>query len=132
MQMIKSAQIQSLIYKKLFSAAGRRQDTLQERAVVEQLDQALSEWRDSLTLYLRPGAPIKKSSLPPGVHIDPVVYMHYTYYGTLIAMYNQFPWTVRGSSPGNAEFGREKAVSAARSVVLATRYIDTNLNTTGW
>ncbi|OQU95835.1 Fungal specific transcription factor domain-containing protein [Cladophialophora immunda] len=131
MQMIKSAQIQSLIYKKLFSAAGRRQNTIQERAAVEQLDQALSEWRDSLPLHLRPGAPIKKSSLPAGVHIDPVVYMHYTYYGTVIAMYNKFPWTARGSSLDNAAFGREKAVSAARSVVLATRYIDTDMNTTG-
>lgn len=137
---IKYAQLSSRIYRNLFAAGVYRQNADDKtRAIKEELEQALYRWRDSLPQYLRPGNPIMYSRLPPGVHIDSVVYAHYTFYASLIAIHNQLPWT-RPATPSAqtsstnryASECRDKAVSAARNIILATRCYDVELNTTGW
>lgn len=136
--MIKHAQISSRIYTKLLSVKSSQQKHEDLVRATDELNTALSLWRESLPTYLHPGSRIKRSTLPDGVHLDAVVYMHYAYYGTLIAIYNRYPWTQSVSSeeetPEMHQYTLEstsKVVNAARNIILATKWIDVDMNTSG-
>jgi hypothetical protein len=137
---VQHAQVSSQIYHKLYSAAAsQKPEDDSRRAIKEELEQSLYQWRSLLPPYMRPGVPVRHSAVPDGVHRDFIVYSQYAFYVSIIAIHYNFPWTsfFRQSEPNPsisqyAPEGEEKAMSAARNIILATRYYDIDLNTSGW
>ncbi|KIW24253.1 uncharacterized protein PV07_09981 [Cladophialophora immunda] len=132
------AQLSSKIYRRILSAKAWCGSGDEQRQVIRaELERELYHWRDSLPPWLRPGVPAKSSTIPEGVHIDSVVYIHYAFYGSMIAIYNQYPWDdltfpsglIAAQSQYMADC-REKVVGAARNIILATKYHRIDSNTT--
>lgn len=78
------AQIQSRVYKSLYSVKASRQSDGELLNTIGELDQALEEWKDSIPLDFRPEHEIKGSSTPLILH---VVVLHFAYYNCLTTIH---------------------------------------------
>lgn len=131
--MIKHAQISSRIGKRFSTVQAYRQTPEQVVQVAAELDQELREWKDTLPPHLRPGSTINLSNLPVGMKMDHVLYLHYSYFGSLIGIHSTFTYPWSGIMFGR---GRTKVLSnqvaisieivaeASRNIILATKYIN--------
>lgn len=137
---IQHAQISSKIYSNLYCAtAGRKPEDDSRQAIREELEQALCQWQNLLPAYLRPRVPVRHAAAPHSIHRDSIVYSHYAFYASIIAIHLNFPWTIFSQQldqdPSMSQYAsasRDKVLSAARNIILATRYYDIDINTTGW
>lgn len=137
----KHAKISSQIAKRCSTVAAYRQTPEQIIRTVCELDQQLREWCGTIPLSMRPGAVFDPSTLPTNFQLVHVIYLHYSYFGSLISIHSIFtyPWSVmldRDKSPQLREqlnLSTEIVADASRSIILMTKYInDIYAWTTTW
>ena len=101
----------------------------------------LQQWRESLPPFLQPVEPIKLNELPRGVHLYHVMYIRYTYFGSVMAIHAIFmyPWNSAVFGTGQTRLLHNQVllsttivVQAARSIILDTTYIDINASSPIW
>jgi hypothetical protein len=83
-QLCTFAQIQSRVYKSLYSVKASRQSDGELLNTIGDLDQVLEEWKDSIPLDFRPEHEIKASNTPLILH---VVVLHFAYYNCLTTIH---------------------------------------------
>lgn len=96
-----------------------------------ELDIQLREWKDSLPLSMQPGTIINLSEIPEKLHVYNLIYLHYAYFGSLIAIHSIFtyPWTGmfgRSRTAGllnQVKISTEIVAESSRNIILATKYI---------
>ncbi|KAF2811865.1 uncharacterized protein BDZ99DRAFT_560399 [Mytilinidion resinicola] len=138
---IKHAQIGSSIARELCSVKASKQtpDVIIQKA--HEVERRLREWKDSIPPHLRPDLPFNQAYLPPGTHLYHIIYLHFAFYGSLIAIHSVFtyPWNVNGFTRNPTPAVREQintstqtVVDASRKIILATKYIDANGSWPTW
>ena len=132
---INHAQIASQISKKLGSVSAFRGSTEGVIETVQILGQQLQQWREELPFSLRIGnskAPLVSGSR----NRDCVLYLHFAYYGSLMAIHAVFtyPWiaVIFGTDATKAfrdqvSASTETVAQAARNIILTTRHIEINV-----
>lgn len=78
------AQIQSRVYKQLYSVRASRQSDGELLNTIGDLDQALEDWKDSIPIDFRPEHEIRANHTPLIVH---VVVLHFAYYNCLTTIH---------------------------------------------
>ena len=132
LQVIKHARIASAVAKDLTSVKSSKEpaDLLAQR--IRELESRLVAWRDGIPIALRPGIPFLYSSSSK-THIYHTIYLHFAYYGSLVAIHSIFayPWYLstygRNQGPAFREqvtASTKSVVEASRQIVLATKHID--------
>ncbi|OCL02150.1 hypothetical protein AOQ84DRAFT_349537 [Glonium stellatum] len=140
-QIIKHAQITSAIAKELSSVKASKQppEVIIEKA--HELDQRLRDWKDNIPPHLKPELPFRFAYLLPGTHLYHIVYLHFAYYGSLIAIHSVFtyPWNSSGFTRNPTSAIRDQisastqiVVDASRKIILATKFIDVNGSWPTW
>ncbi|OQO03186.1 hypothetical protein B0A48_11441 [Cryoendolithus antarcticus] len=134
-QMCMFAQIQSRVYKQLYSVKASRQSDGELLNTIGELDQALEDWKDSIPIDFRPEHEIRASHTPLILH---VVCLHFAYYNCLTTIHRMSVhhgyWTSRLSDyalqglnarPLNPRVFMSAAlcVNAARTSIGLIRYI---------
>lgn len=129
------AQIQSRVYKNLYSVKASRQSDGELLNTIGDLDAALEEWKDSIPLDFRPEHEINATHTPLILH---VVVLHFAYYNCLTTIHRMSVhhgyWTSRLSDyaiqglnarPLNPRVFMSAAlcVNAARTSIGLIRYI---------
>ena len=128
----KHAQISSQIGKQLSTLRSYSLPPEEIIRLAGHFDAQLREWCDALPACMRPGSDINPAEFPPKLHIYHVIYLHYSYYGSLMAIHSIFTY------PWSGMFGRDRALAlrnqvkistkivaeASRNIILATKYID--------
>lgn len=108
---------------------------------VFEMDQLLEEWAKTLPPHLHPQSTIKPTKLPTRVHLHHVMYLKYSYYGSILAIHTIFtyPWTsaiIRtDQSPAfrdQVALSTKAVVEASRSIILTTKYIDVDASSPVW
>ncbi|CZR52471.1 uncharacterized protein PAC_02348 [Phialocephala subalpina] len=129
---IKHAQISSQIGKGFGTVQAYRQSPKDIVKTACDLDQQLRDWRDTLPPAVQPGNVINCSELPANLTMMHVLYLHYAYFGSLIAVHSTFTY------PWSGMFGRDQSASlrnqinisttiiaeASRNIILATKYMN--------
>ncbi|KAI5370348.1 hypothetical protein Slin14017_G012270 [Septoria linicola] len=133
--MCRFAQIQSRVYKQLYSVKASRQSDGELLNTIGDLDAALEEWKDSIPIDFRPEHEIKAAHTPLILH---VVVLHFAYYNCLTTIHRMSVhhgyWTSRLSDyavqglnarPLNPRVFMSAAlcVNAARTSIGLIRYI---------
>ncbi|EME88371.1 uncharacterized protein MYCFIDRAFT_149027 [Pseudocercospora fijiensis CIRAD86] len=133
--MCQFAQIQSRVYKQLYSVKASRQSDGELLNTIGELDEALEEWKDSIPLDFRPEHEIRAAHTPLILH---VVVLHFAYYNCLTTIHRMSVhhgyWTSRLSDyavqglnarPLNPRVFMSAAlcVNAARTSIGLIRYI---------
>jgi hypothetical protein len=133
--MCQFAQIQSRVYKQLYSVKASRQSDGELLNTIGELDAQLEEWKDSIPLDFRPEHEIKAAHTPLILH---VVVLHFAYYNCLTTIHRMSVhhgyWTSRLSDyaiqglnarPLNPRVFMSAAlcVNAARTSIALIRYI---------
>ena len=135
------AQISSMISRKLASAKAFQNSPSVLIQTVQELSQQLQHWRDSLPLFLQMERPIRSAELPPNVQVLHVVKIRFLYNGSLMAIHPTFayPWisAMFGSGQNQAlrnqiSISSNAVASAARSLILAVRYINIDVASPQW
>jgi hypothetical protein len=129
------AQIQSKVYKQLYSVRASRQSDGELLNTIGELDAALEEWKDQIPIDYRPEHEIKSVHTPLVLH---VVVLHFAYYNCLTTIHRMSVhhgyWTSRLSDyavqglnarPLNPRVFMSAAlcVNAARTSIGLIRYI---------
>ncbi|KAK4634957.1 ABC-transporter-regulating transcription factor [Fulvia fulva] len=129
------AQIQSRVYKQLYSVKASRQSDGELLNTIGDLDAQLEEWKDSIPIDFRPEHEIKAAHTPLILH---VVVLHFAYYNCLTTIHRMSVhhgyWTSRLSDyaiqglnarPLNPRVFMSAAlcVNAARTSIGLIRYI---------
>ncbi|GAB7357999.1 hypothetical protein MBLNU230_g0165t1 [Neophaeotheca triangularis] len=129
------AEIQSQVYKRLYSVKASRQSDGELLNTIGELDQALEEWKDGIPIAFRPEHEIKASHTPLILH---VVVLHFAYYNCLTTIHRMSVhhgyWTSRLSNyaiqglnarPLNPRvfMSASLCVNAARTSISLIRYI---------
>jgi len=129
------AQIQSQVYKQLYSVKASRQSDGELLNTIGELDASLEEWKDSIPLDFRPEHEINAAHTPLILH---VVVLHFAYYNCLTTIHRMSVhhgyWTSRLSDyaiqglnarPLNPRVFMSAAlcVNAARTSIGLIRYI---------
>lgn len=138
---IKHAQIASQISKNLGSVSAFRRNTEDVIETVRILGLQLQQWRDQLPAPLKIGDS-KAPLYPSGSrNRDCVLYLHFAYYGSLMAIHTIFtyPWiaVIFGAESTKAfcdqvSISTETVAQAARNIILTTRHIDINVASPAW
>lgn len=133
--MCQFAQIQSRVYKQLYSVRASRQSDGELLNTIGELDASLEEWKDQIPLDFRPEHEIKAAHTPLILH---VVVLHFAYYNCLTTIHRMSVhhgyWTSRLSDyaiqglnarPLNPRVFMSAAlcVNAARTSIGLIRYI---------
>lgn len=133
--MCQFAQIQSRVYKQLYSVKASRQSDGELLNTIGELDSELEEWKDSIPVDFRPEHEIKAAHTPLILH---VVVLHFAYYNCLTTIHRMSVhhgyWTSRLSDyaiqglnarPLNPRVFMSAAlcVNAARTSIALIRYI---------
>lgn len=133
--MCQFAQIQSRVYKQLYSVKAGRQSDGELLNTIGELDASLEEWKDSIPIDFRPEHEIKAAHTPLILH---VVVLHFAYYNCLTTIHRMSVhhgyWTSRLSDyavqglnarPLNPRVFMSAAlcVNAARTSIGLIRYI---------
>lgn len=129
------AQIQSRVYKQLYSVKASRQSDGELLNTIGELDAQLEQWKDSIPIDFRPEHEIKAAHTPLILH---VVVLHFAYYNCLTTIHRMSVhhgyWTSRLSDyaiqglnarPLNPRVFMSAAlcVNAARTSIGLIRYI---------
>jgi hypothetical protein len=138
---IHHAQISSEISKRLISVSAFRRTPLELIEKVSSLHQSLEQWRAQLPLHLQPGTlrnHLKLSSAKDNINFT---YIHFAYYGSLMAIHTVFtyPWITAMFGPAPTPATRDQVslstsivAEAARNIILTTRYIDMDAASPAW
>ncbi|KAF2211512.1 hypothetical protein CERZMDRAFT_43217 [Cercospora zeae-maydis SCOH1-5] len=133
--MCQFAQIQSRVYKQLYSVKASRQSDGELLNTIGELDAALEEWKDGIPIDFRPEHEIKATHTPLILHI---VVLHFAYYNCLTTIHRMSVhhgyWTSRLSDyavqglnarPLNPRVFMSAAlcVNAARTSIGLIRYV---------
>ncbi|TVY30806.1 putative transcriptional regulatory protein [Lachnellula hyalina] len=138
---IKHAQLSSQIGKRFSTVQAYRQSPESIAKTACELDQKLREWRDLLPPSMRPGTAINSSEIPPNLDTVHVIYLHYAFFGSLIAIHSTvtYPWSDMFGRDENLTFRNQVDIStqivadASRNIILAAKYInDINASTPLW
>ncbi|KAF2186192.1 hypothetical protein K469DRAFT_687197 [Zopfia rhizophila CBS 207.26] len=141
LQVIKHAQITSKVAKGLTSVKSSKEPHSVLAQRVRELEIGLSEWRENMPSALRPGTPFEFSPPSPLTHSYRLIYLHFAYYGTMVAIHSIFayPWYLstygRNQGPAFKEqvaASTKAIVEASRQIVLATKYIDARGSWPAW
>lgn len=133
---IKHAQIASQISKKLGSVSAFRRSTEDVIETVRILGQQLQQWREELPDTLQIGNSKAFLMVSGSRNRDCVLYLHFAYYGSLMAIHTIFtyPWiSVIFGTDANKVFrdqvsaSTETVAQAARNIILTTRHIEINV-----
>ncbi|KAL1614639.1 hypothetical protein SLS54_009609 [Diplodia seriata] len=107
---------------------------------VQHLNAQLRTWAESAPPTCRPD-PLRKSSLPPSVPINLILYVRYTYHGAVIALNSCFtyPWLTervkyREDSRFQKQIDESTALVAemARLTIKDTKHIDIDFTSPVW
>ncbi|KAL5314332.1 hypothetical protein ACEPPN_018758 [Leptodophora sp. 'Broadleaf-Isolate-01'] len=128
---IKHAQISSRIAKGFSTVQAYRQSPKDIVKTACDLDKQLRDWRDTLPPFMQPGNAIKCSDLPANLTVVHVLYLHYAYFGSLIAIHSTFtyPWSGMFGNDRSALLRNQINTSttitaeASRNIILATKYM---------
>lgn len=138
--LIRLTQILSAVLKFLSRLETRGMDPDKLFRRVHHLNAQLRTWSESAPPACRL-EPLQKSSLPPGVSGDLVLYIRYTYYGVVIALNSCFtyPWLMeRVNRDGDSRFQKqidESTVLVAemsRWIIKDTKHIDIDFTSPVW
>lgn len=138
---IKHAQIASLISKKLGSVSAFRRSTMEVIETVRFLDQQLQHWRFQLPESLQIGSSRKSLTLSGSRNGVNIYYLHFAYYGSLMAIHTIFtyPWIaiIFGTEHTQAfreqvSMSTEAVAQAARNIILTTRHIEMDVSSPAW
>jgi len=129
------AQIQSRVYKQLYSVKASRQTDGELLNTIGQLDQELEDWKDSIPATFRPEQDINAVHAPLVLHI---VVLHFAYYNCLTTIHRMSVhhgyWTSRLSNYALAGLNARPlnprvfmsaslCVNAARASISLLKYI---------
>lgn len=137
---IQLCRISSTIVRKITALKNLPQTPEEAISTISKLHSQLTAWRDSLPSSIQPDTPIDPSQLPHGYHIHHLMFLHYTYYGSVIFLHSTFayPWNGSLGSCQDSNVSEQVItstniiISAARNMILATRYINVNASLPGW
>ncbi|KAH7351463.1 fungal-specific transcription factor domain-containing protein [Pyrenochaeta sp. MPI-SDFR-AT-0127] len=139
-QVISHAKVASRIAKDLTSVKSSKDHptVLAQRA--QGLECRLNLWRDSIPSDLQPGIPLSPTTIAsPSLY--PVLYLHFAYYGSLVAIHSIFvyPWysstnwvETSHSSKERIPISTTTLVEASRQIILAVKYIDVRRPWPAW
>ncbi|CZR52478.1 uncharacterized protein PAC_02355 [Phialocephala subalpina] len=137
---IKLCRISSTIVRQITAMKTLSQTPEEVISVISKLHSQLTAWRDALPSSIQPDTPIDPSQLPLGYHLHHLMFLHYTYYGSVMLLHSTFayPWNSSIDSSQNSNVSGQIATStniiitAARNMILATRYTNINASLPGW
>ncbi|EXJ76280.1 uncharacterized protein A1O5_00788 [Cladophialophora psammophila CBS 110553] len=138
---VKHAQISSLILKRLSTVKAMQQSPQEMLVVVQDLDQELQAWYDSLAPCFKSCPPHSAMNLPPSVQPHHIVFTRFIYSASLIAMHTLFchPWTRPGcGSSTNPRIIAQRqrstdiVASAAREIIMATQGLSVSAGSPVW
>lgn len=91
---IKMNQLTSQIDGRLASVGALRQDASEYIRAANEISEQLESWRDSMNEVWGVGRPVRPEHLPANVQPLHVMYLHYSYYAGIQAVYTVFtcPW----------------------------------------
>ncbi|KAJ8117753.1 hypothetical protein OPT61_g1124 [Boeremia exigua] len=139
-RVVTHGRLSSRIARNLTSAKSSKTqpDILAQRA--RKLESELSVWLDSLPTDLRPGVPFRPNT-DSGPSLYHALYLHFAYYGSLVAIHSIFayPWyfSTRWVSEGQivnqqVSTSTTTLIEASRQIVLAVKYIDVRRPWPAW
>ncbi|KAF3009192.1 hypothetical protein E8E14_006037 [Neopestalotiopsis sp. 37M] len=131
------AQISSTVSKKLQSAKAQTESAENILSTVQELNQRLVKWRESLNPVYQTQAPFKNLNLAPGMQIYHVFFLHFCYHVLVIAINGIFcyPWIrpdihihqdptileqIRTSTKAVAESSRQIILAVQRLEITST------------
>ncbi|EXJ71827.1 uncharacterized protein A1O5_04328 [Cladophialophora psammophila CBS 110553] len=138
---IRHAQISSEISKRLYTVKAKRQTPHETLLVVKDLEARLHKWRESLPSCFQSSPPFKNLDLPPNTHLFHVIYLHFSYYGSLITIHTAFcyPWSrpSTGDNRGpNLQAQRQQSLEvvadASRKIIVATQRLEVSAASPVW
>lgn len=137
---IKHAKISSQISRQLGTVRAYRQSHEDIVQVACNLSEQLEDWRHQLPPYLQPRAVVNQSELPPNLNVYHAIYLHYSYWGSLISLHSTFtyPWSGMFSRDQSQSFRNQVRLSTeivaetSRNIILATRYIHHDAGSPVW
>ena len=133
--------ISSTIFKKLSAIKTLSQTPDEVIRVLSDLHWQIQGWKDTLPPNIRPDAPIDPTQLPPGYHLYHLIFLHYSYYGSLMAIHSLYAYPWNSSIIGSSQISSVSEqiatsssiiIAASRNIILATKYIDINASLPGW
>ena len=140
---IRHARISSRISKTLLSVKAFQQppNTLLETAL--ELHQHLQHWRSSLPAAMQPGDHVRTLQVSPYTKLLPSILIHYSYYGSLMAIHTIFAYpcisaTLFGHDCGGSKIQNQiksssKTIAgAAANIILIARSLEINSASTLW
>ncbi|PSS00760.1 fungal-specific transcription factor domain-containing protein [Coniella lustricola] len=142
--MCELAQIESKVYKRLYSTKATKQTDGELLQTIGELDQELEDWKDRMPIEYRPENEIQASHTPLILH---VVMLHFTYYNCLTTIHrmsiHRGYWTSRLSNyaiqglnakPLNPRVFNSAALctSAARATISLLKYIPEGDSSVVW
>lgn len=110
-----------------------RRNTEDVIETVRVLGQQLQQWREVLPASLRIGDAKAWLTLSGSRNRDCVLYLHFAYYGSLMAIHTIFtyPWIAVTDSTkafrDQVSLSTETVAQAARNIILTTRHIEINV-----
>ena len=121
---------------------GLRQPLNDMIRTVQELEERLHSWKESISDSIRPGTGIKPQFLAVGTSLDYVLYLQFAYYGSLIATHSVFfyPWNLSrfSVSSQNTLLANQVALSsevvaeASRNIILKTKQIQADASSPIW
>lgn len=134
------AQISSSIIDQLTTAKARRRKSSQTIKTVNDIDQRLKSWYQTVpqALRFRGSQPMIPS---PGIQMSHINYLHLAYYGSLAAIHSVFayPWDLTGLESGadvdlnpQIDASTQGLAEAARSIILTTKYLHMSAAAPAW
>ncbi len=138
---VKHAQLLSAIQKRLHTVRGLQQSFENTMKTINELEQQLEAWEESLPNTLRLDTSMKWPQLPPTIHPYLVAYLHLAYYGAFISIHIIFayPWILASTGmehnstvDNQANRSTEILVKASRKIVLIVRQFETDVSSPIW
>ncbi|KAH7013830.1 fungal-specific transcription factor domain-containing protein [Ilyonectria destructans] len=130
---IAHAQISSAVAKQLNTAKAMRDSPETILGHIQDLDNQLQEWRESLGPLFRTQAPFKTHGLPPGTQVFHLLYLHFSYYALVIAVHGVFcyPWNrpdlQNSTNPeihAQIRKSTEAVADASRQIILGVQRLE--------
>lgn len=134
--LVEHSRIASDIARNVNSAKASKQPIESLVVKVHELETRLREWRENMKPCFRPPMLLRRNDehpLPPDTHWHHIVLLHFSYYGSLIALHSIFtyPWQLSVCCQTRSPIVREQiskstktVLEASRQLLLATKSID--------
>ncbi|KAH8689526.1 fungal-specific transcription factor domain-containing protein [Talaromyces proteolyticus] len=126
------ARLVSRAYEMLFSVTATMKTPEQYFSAIDQVNDDLDQWRNSLPVEFRPGDPFRPGGSNTSWTLLVALRAHFFYHAVVIALCRLTLHVGAGTASGRMEDAKKRLMYTARQIIENTRYIDAEPYTPIW